>query len=1690
MRRRQSSLPIKNRSTYTKLRRLAFEKLENRIAMAAAPFSIAVLPDTQFYSQSFPATFDAQTQWILDNRVSQNIAFVAQLGDIVQSGESGSNQNLTQWQRADAAMDRLDGNLSTAPDGILPYTAVLGNHDYRVVSDKTSGTTRYQEFFGPSRYRGRSWYLEESGLVGAHAQIFSAGGYRFLSISLQFEPLDADLAWAQSVINQNPGLPTILNTHSYLNPSSRSRQSTIQGNSSGVVNPGNTGEQVFQKLVYNNPQIFLVMNGHFSGEFNQTSVNKAGQNVFELVMDYQSRANGGDGWMRMMQFRPGDNRIDVTTFSPTRNQFEIDGDSQFSLPINFLERFGAPDATGESIATFQNGRVVGGTIYNGTIDTQLRQSAPTTAYGTNSSALLVNASDIGGANESHTLVQFSNIFGNSSNQIPLGAQILRAQLIVDVTNPGAGAKLHRMATPWSNASTWDSFTAGVQANGSEALANLSSQVGNATLSPNAPIDTNFAIDVTTDVQAWALGTPNYGWAMLPWTGGTDGWAFSPSESTNLDVRPSLKIEWLPPLIGNLAPTISGVTTALTYVENAPGIVLVPDGLVSDANSLNFDSGQLQVEMMTGGSLDDRLEIQNVGNGSGEISVQGNQVRFGGIPIGTVAGGLNRIPLAIVFNSNATPNAAQALLRSITYRNLSDAPSADLRQARIRLFDGDGGASSSLLRDVLIVPSNDGPSIQSLESSITYASGGPPVAVAAQASISDPDSSTFNGGSLSISLTANALPQDQILIRNIGTGSGQVGISGNAVSFEGTTVGTWSGGLGANALVIQWNANATLVAASAVLRSVSFTTTSSRIQPPPRTLQIRATDGAGGTSLSYSVEVTQSQVRKFSFQQGVDHGQGVYTGAVDVQLSQANPTTSYPIGNPTTDGLLVDYDAGTANSQVLLRFESVFGTAANQIPIGSKIVTARLAVKTNNPGDGASLHRMLTPWNGQTETWNSFGNGTVPRNSSAGVQPNDQEARSQFDSQVGTLFGTGDTIEGVTVIGVTTDVQAWANGSPNFGWLMNGWNGMSNGWAFSSSESANQPDRPELFIDWVPPSIASIEFKQGQDGYVGTVDTQLQQDNPTRDNGSTAVLFSDYNSVDSSNLSQYLDDQSQVLIRFDQIVGPEANRIPKGSLVHAASLTLVSNTSDAPGDGGQLHPMKQAWSSNASWNSFSNGIQANGIEASTTPSVSAGNAAGTLRVEGGWNTFDVTRDIQSWINEPSDNNGWAILPWLDGSNGWGIHSSESPALRERPMLSVFYTPVGIRITPSSGLQTTEQGGTALFSVVLNTPPTSDVQIFISSDDLTEGTLSTNLLTFNSINWDIPQTVIVTGIEDMTTDGNIPFTVITAPAVSNDPNYDGINPSDVNLINTGNGIANTAPTISNIGNQTTAFQTPTPSIPVTIFDAETPLNNLILSVTSSSNTALVPVGNITFGGTGGNRTLVVTPANGLSGTSDIVIRVKDGAGASSEVTFTLTVQPATFAAPQVSSVVFGDGTQRSMVRSITVDFNSVVSIADGAFTLDRRNIAAGTWESIPSTALNVGFAPSTINAGVQTRALLTFSGSEILGGSLADGNYRLTINATAVTSGGVQLDGNGDGTGGDNCIRGAAQADAFFRLFGDSDGNRTTNLAELGRLRQSFNLTVGASGTPASAASFDSDGNGVVTLADLGRLRQRFNQTIDF
>ncbi|MBT6435376.1 MAG: hypothetical protein HOK28_19930 [Deltaproteobacteria bacterium] len=106
--------------------------------------------------------------------------------------------------------------------------------------------------------------------------------------------------------------------------------------------------------------------------------------------------------------------------------------------------------------------------------------------------------------------------------------------------------------------------------------------------------------------------------------------------------------------------------------------------------------------------------------------------------------------------------------------------------------------------------------------------------------------------------------------------------------------------------------------------------------------------------------------------------------------------------------------------------------------------------------------------------------------------------------------------------------------------------------------------------------------------------------------------------------------------------------------------------------------------------------------------------------------------------------------------------------------------GIEIMPTVGLETSEAGGTADFTVVLTSEPLQNVSVGFESSDATEGSLSSTNLVFTASNWDSPKTVTVIGQDDDIDDGNKGFSIITAEASSSDSLYQ-INPDDIFVTN---------------------------------------------------------------------------------------------------------------------------------------------------------------------------------------------------------------------------------------------------------------------------------------------------------------------
>jgi hypothetical protein len=494
------------------------------LAGAPDPWSLVVLPDTQFYCDSasrYPQ-FTDQTTWIVDNLAPRNIAFVSHIGDIVQNGLNGGNA--VEWDRAVAALNMLHG--------LVPYAACIGNHDYNAVSDKGSGSSAYEARFGPARYAGLPWYGGASPNNQNHHQFFTAGNREYLHLALEWKPDAAALAWAQSIIDANPGLPTIISTHEHV------QDGDANGNGAGRSGPGTI---TWNTLVRANPQIFMVVNGHFhrgtagfDGEHHLHSFDELNLPVFEMLGDYQAWAGGGSGYLRIARYDERHGLIRVRTFTPTLGRYEMDANSRLDFPLDFNHRFNGTPSWQQQLTFLQseNG-------YTAAEDTQLSFATPD-APAAASTFVSVDALDGVPGGPTHSLVRFSNLFGYGAGQIAPNNDVLIAKLHLAVINGGSGLAVHRMLTPWTASSTWNSHAAGVSPDGVEALAAPDVLAGASHANALVPVGL-LELDVTPSLRAWMNGAPNEGWALLPFSGGTNGIDFNSSEFSTALLRPTLVV---------------------------------------------------------------------------------------------------------------------------------------------------------------------------------------------------------------------------------------------------------------------------------------------------------------------------------------------------------------------------------------------------------------------------------------------------------------------------------------------------------------------------------------------------------------------------------------------------------------------------------------------------------------------------------------------------------------------------------------------------------------------------------------------------------------------------------------------------------------------------------------------------------------------------------------------------------------------------------------------------------------------------------------------------------------------------------------------------------------------------------------------------------------------------------------------
>jgi len=297
-------------------------------------FSMILLGDPQGYTKYDinQPLFELCTAWISDNIDNLNIKAVLCTGDIVEQNENivRNRKMLNQtsremWEAGSRAFERLDNK--------VPYIISTGNHEYGYRSSE-NGNTHFPEYFPFER--NTAWrdicvsvFPNRSGvesLENSAYEFIEPNWGKLLVITSEFAPRDEVLDWAKELAakQEYKEHKVIFMTHSFL----RQRTAERTDNERYAIAPRNWGEGVWKKLVEPSSNIFMVICGHTGkpGDFEDSVAyrvdkNIVGKNVHQMMFNVQIlgggwEGNGGDGWLRILEFMPDGKTIKVKTYSP------------------------------------------------------------------------------------------------------------------------------------------------------------------------------------------------------------------------------------------------------------------------------------------------------------------------------------------------------------------------------------------------------------------------------------------------------------------------------------------------------------------------------------------------------------------------------------------------------------------------------------------------------------------------------------------------------------------------------------------------------------------------------------------------------------------------------------------------------------------------------------------------------------------------------------------------------------------------------------------------------------------------------------------------------------------------------------------------------------------------------------------------------------------------------------------------------------------------------------------------------------------------------------------------------------------------------------------------------------------------------------------------------------------------------
>lgn len=293
-------------------------------------FTIAVLPDTQFYTEKDNGIFEQQCQWIADNASTYNIQNFLHVGDLVEN----QNQSATEWDIAEDAVSRVTGQN-------IPPLLGTGNHDQPSDRTLTEFRSRFSTTWYGNQLDGHSNILDWGTYDGNPENLWftqSLLGEEWVFVVCEYFARDTVVQWVIDTFDTHSDKHGMFLTHGFL------EETGARGTDTNYVSgDANSAEQMWNAGVDDLTNVNFEIGGHYHDPdiYNARRTDTAGgSDLSQLHTNYQAAdggngaGTGGNGWLRLLVIDIADRLLHSYAYSPYLDQWDESDSTEFTINIS------------------------------------------------------------------------------------------------------------------------------------------------------------------------------------------------------------------------------------------------------------------------------------------------------------------------------------------------------------------------------------------------------------------------------------------------------------------------------------------------------------------------------------------------------------------------------------------------------------------------------------------------------------------------------------------------------------------------------------------------------------------------------------------------------------------------------------------------------------------------------------------------------------------------------------------------------------------------------------------------------------------------------------------------------------------------------------------------------------------------------------------------------------------------------------------------------------------------------------------------------------------------------------------------------------------------------------------------------------------------------------------------------------